>query len=85
MRHNIYIHTDLEDRFKAEKNIGALINDLLREEWGVRKERAPETGAGFVAQHNGENQVIFSAGKIRRTCKKGHTYTGEKCLQKGCA
>jgi hypothetical protein len=70
----LYIHN--EEQFDKVDNKSQLINDLLDAYWSPRKKseepiRSPK-------------KIILENYKGSKVCKKGHFFTGTKCMQKGC-
>ena len=70
----LYIHNEV--RFDKVENKSQLINDLLNDYWSPEKKLEPT--------NRGPKKIILDTYKASKVCKKGHFYTGSRCMQKGC-
>lgn len=70
----LYIHNSKQ--FDTVENKSQLINDLLDKFWSPEKKLEPT--------NRGPKKKILDEYKAAKVCKKGHFYTGTKCMQKGC-
>jgi len=70
----LYIHNEV--KFDGVENKSQLINTLLEAYWSPPKK--------LEDANRSPRKIILDQYKASRVCKKGHFYTGSRCMQKGC-
>lgn len=73
-RYNIYIRETDKTLWDSIKNKSDFISKALN---GTPKKN-------IEPLNRGPKKIILEQYKVSKICKKGHFYTGDKCMQKGC-